>query len=67
MYAQFTEKVTFLNPDTYKYLCVSGSKKCYFFGKLCVRTLWMPPNSVFVDAWMMLLEAIILQIFIEKS
>ena len=47
--------------------CVLGSKKCYSFGKLCVRTLWMAHNIVFVDASMMHLIAIILRIFREKS
>ena len=49
------------------YVCVSGSKKCNFFGKLCVITLKMAPNSVFIDASVMHLKAIILQIFIKKS
>ena len=26
------------------YVCVSGGKKCQFFGKFCVRTKWMTPN-----------------------
>ena len=26
-----------------KYVCVSGGKKCWFFGKFCVRTKWMTP------------------------
>ena len=30
-----------------------GVKKCYFSGKLCVYTLSMALNSVFVDALMM--------------
>ena len=49
------------------HVCVLRSNKCYFFGKLCVRTWWMVPNSIFVDASMMHLIAIILQIFREKS
>ena len=28
----------FLPPDTHTYVCVSGGKKCYFFGKFCVHT-----------------------------
>ena len=49
------------------YVCVSGSKKCYFFCKLFGRTSWMASNSVFIDASMMYLKAIILRIFIAKS
>ena len=37
------------------------------FGKLCVRTLQIARNSVFINASMMHLKAIILRIFIEKS
>ena len=48
-------------------MCLLGSKKYYFFGKLLVRTLWMAPNSVSVGASMMHLKAIILRIFREKS
>ena len=29
-YAQFSEKLTFLPPDTHTYLCVSGSRKVNF-------------------------------------
>ena len=36
--AKFFEKPTFLTPDTHTYVCVSGRKKCYFFGKFCART-----------------------------
>ena len=28
-----------------KCVCVSGGKKCKFFGNFCVRTLWMTPYS----------------------
>ena len=28
MYAKFSEKITFLPPNTHTYVCVSGSKKC---------------------------------------
>ena len=49
------------------YVCVSGSKKCYFFGKFGVGTLWIPPDSVFVDALMMHLKAIISQTVRKKS
>ena len=31
------------SPDTRMYLCVSGGKKCCFFGKFCIRTKWMKP------------------------
>ena len=27
-----------VTPDTHTYACVSGGKKCQFFGKFCVRT-----------------------------
>ena len=50
--------------STSAYMCVSGSKKCYFFGNFCIRTLWVAPNNVFVDSN---LKAIILRIFREKS
>ena len=33
-HAKFPEKENFLLPDTHKYLCVLGGKKCLFFGKL---------------------------------
>ena len=29
------------------YMCVSGGKKCKFFGKFCVRTTWMTPYDIF--------------------
>ena len=29
----FPKKLHFLPPDTQTYVCVSGGKKCYFFGK----------------------------------
>ena len=32
MHAKFSEKVTFLTFDTLIYVCVSGGKKCNFFG-----------------------------------
>ena len=32
-------------PDTQTNVCVSGGKKCWFFGKFCVRTKWMIPNA----------------------
>ena len=34
---------------------------------MCARTLWMAPDSVFVDALMIYLKAIILQIFRVQS
>ena len=46
MYAKFSEGITFLPPDTHTYRCVSGDKKCYAFGKFCVRTKWMIPNNI---------------------
>ena len=48
--AKFFEKPTFLPPDTHTYVCVSGRKKCYFFGKFCARTKWMIPNNLKYDA-----------------
>ena len=30
--AKISEKQTFLTPDTHTYVCVSGGKKCLFFG-----------------------------------
>ena len=42
------------------YVCVLGSKKCYFLVNC-------NPNSVFIDASMMHLKAIILRIFMGKS
>ena len=35
-YAKFSEKRTFLTPDMHTDVCVSGDKKCSFFGKLGV-------------------------------
>ena len=34
-YAKFSEKLTSLVP---LYVCISGGKKCHFFGKTCIRT-----------------------------
>ena len=44
-----------------------GLKKRFFYDKLYARTLWMAPNSVFVDASNMHLISIILRIFSDKS
>ena len=41
-YAKFFQKLTFLTP-WYAHERVSGGKKCYFFGKFCVRTQWTNP------------------------
>ena len=38
---KFSQKLTFLPPYTQTYVCVLGGKKCYFYGKFCVRTKWM--------------------------
>ena len=35
-HARFSEKRTSLAPDTHTYICVSGDKKCSFFGKFDV-------------------------------
>ena len=37
----FPKKQHFLPPDTHTYVCVSGCKKFYFFGKFCVSTKWI--------------------------
>ena len=37
----FPKSWHFLPPDTHTYICVSGGKKCYFFGKFCVHNKWM--------------------------
>ena len=37
-YAKSAIKLTFLSPDTYTYVCVSGGKKNQFFGNFCVLT-----------------------------
>ena len=37
-YAKFFKKLTFLSPDKHTYLCPSGGKKCWFFGKFGVPT-----------------------------
>ena len=47
-------------------VCISGSKKYYFLGKLRVRTLWMVLRC-FVDASMMHLKAVVFAIFRGKS
>ena len=49
-YAKFSEKLTFLTPhphppDTNTYLVRIRCKKCWFFGKFCVRTKWMTPKG----------------------
>ena len=44
-FAKFSEKITFLTPDTHIYMCVSRGKKCQFFGKFCVCTKSMIPNE----------------------
>ena len=35
-HTKFSEKRTFLPPDMHTYVCVSGGKKCSFFGKFGV-------------------------------
>ena len=39
----FLKNYYFLPPDMHTFVCVSGGKKCQFFGKFCVRTKWMIP------------------------
>ena len=34
----------FLPPDAHAYVCVSGGRKCQFFGKFRDRTQWMIPT-----------------------
>ena len=46
-YAKFFEKLIFLTPDMHIYVCVSGGKKCQFFGKFCVRTKRINPLTLF--------------------
>ena len=43
-YAKFIEKLTFLPLETHKCVCVSGGKKCKFFGKflVCPTKLMIP-------------------------
>ena len=36
----------------FPYVCVSGGKKCWFFGKFCKRTKWMIPNVVESTEWL---------------
>ena len=43
----FPKKQHLLPPDMQTYLCVSGGKKCYFFGKFRVRIKWMIPFHEF--------------------
>ena len=33
----FSKNLYFLPPDTHRNVCLSGGKKCKFFGKFCVR------------------------------
>ena len=40
-FAKFSEKLTFSPPDTNTYVCVSGGKKCWFFGKVLICTKWI--------------------------
>ena len=48
-YARFSKKLPFPTPDTHRYLCVSGGKKCSFFEKFaCVlneRSLIVSPET----------------------
>ena len=46
-HAKFSEKRTFLPPDTHTYLCVSGGKKRSFFGKLGVLFFLETPVLTF--------------------
>ena len=42
-YHKISEKLTFLAPYKHSHVCLSGDKKCWFFGKFCERTKWMNP------------------------
>ena len=42
------ELVFFIPPDTQMCVCVSGGKKCQFFGEFCVRTEWMIHQIIFL-------------------
>ena len=42
-YAKVSGKLTFLTP-WYAHMCVSGGKRCSFFGKFCIRATWMTPK-----------------------
>ena len=37
----FPKNWNLLPPNVHTYVCVSGSKKCLFFGKSCVSIKWM--------------------------
>ena len=41
--AKFSEKQHFLPPDTHRYVCVSRSKKCSFFGKFGLLCFLVTP------------------------
>ena len=45
--AKFSEKLHFLPPDMHMYMCVSGGKKCLFFGKFYVNTIKIIPKYHF--------------------
>ena len=40
----FSKNLYFLPPDTHTNVCLSGGKKCKFFGKYCVRNKPMIPG-----------------------
>ena len=46
-YTKYSEKLTFLTPWNehvrVRIVCLSGGKKCSFFGKFCVRINWIIP------------------------
>ena len=46
-HAKFSEKRTFLPPDTHTYVCVSGDKKRSFFGKFGVLCFLETPVLTF--------------------
>ena len=46
-YAKFSEKLHFLPPDMHMYMCVSGGKKCLFFGKFYASAIKIIPKYHF--------------------
>ena len=41
--SNFPKKKYFLPPDMYTYICVSGGKKCSFFGKFVLFCFFVTP------------------------
>ena len=70
VYKEMTEKLSLIDVTANK-LCFVGDERSrlfhHFLPKWPVFPLWIAPNIVFVDASMVHLIAIILQIFREKK